>query len=66
MIPAEEIRAARKQAGLSNREAAQLVHVNERTWRRWEAGARQMPANAWELFRIKLKQIRQQDDDSNI
>lgn len=34
---------------------ARLVHVDARTWRRWEAGERTMPEAAWELFLIKTQ-----------
>ena len=50
----DKIRKAREDAGLSSTEAARLVHVSERNWRRWESGDRQMPAAAWELFLIKV------------
>ena len=52
----DKIKAARERAGLSTTDAARLVHVSERNWRRWESGDRQMPAGAWELFNIKLEQ----------
>ena len=50
----DAIRKARKAAGLTQTEAATLVHVGLRTWQMWEAGDRSMPANAWELFCIKV------------
>lgn len=54
-----EIRAARESAGLSQTEAADLVHTTCRTWQQWEAaegttGNRRMHPAFWELFRIKL------------
>lgn len=55
MTPAE-IRQARTDAGLTLREAAALVHVELRTWQRWEAGEREMSAAHWELFQIKVSQ----------
>ena len=54
-----EIRAAREAAGLTQSEAAKLVHANLRAWQRWEADeattetARRMHPGLWELFRIK-------------
>lgn len=51
----EEIKALRKKAGLSIHQAAQLCHVNDRTWGRWEAGDRRMPEGALELFKIKAE-----------
>lgn len=51
-----EIRKQRNRAGLSVAEAARMVCVSDRTWRRWEDGTRTMPEGAWELFQIKLQQ----------
>ena len=54
MHPApNEIRAARINASLTQKEAGALVHAALRTWQDWEAGRRRMPAAAWELFLIK-------------
>ncbi len=50
----EEIRAARKAAGLSQSVAAELVHSKLRTWQQWEAGDRKMHPGLWELFRLKI------------
>lgn len=50
-----EIRQARKQAGLTQSQAAELVHVSAAGWRKWESGAREMHAAFWELFLIKIK-----------
>lgn len=50
----EKIKATRKRYELSPAEAARLVHVDPRSWRRWEDGTRKMPAGAWELFKIKI------------
>lgn len=37
------LRRAQSAAGLTTREAADVVHVHERTWRRWVTGERQCP-----------------------
>lgn len=50
---ADEIRAARDRAGLTQAQAAQLVHALERSWQHWEGGKHAMPPAAWELFKIK-------------
>ena len=53
---AASVRAARKAAGLSARQAAELVGVTTVTWQRWEGKtSRQttIPAACWELFLIK-------------
>ncbi|MCA8003520.1 helix-turn-helix domain-containing protein [Burkholderia metallica] len=54
-IPAEEeIVLVRNAAGLTQREAAALVHTTMRTWRSWEAGERRMHPAIWELFHLKV------------
>ena len=45
-----EIRAAREAAGLTQAAAAALVHVDARTWRRWESGATRMHPAIWDAF----------------
>lgn len=47
------IRAARLNAGLTQTEAATLLHSGIRTWQQWEAGDRAMHPALWELFAIK-------------
>lgn len=51
-----QIAAAREAAGLTQQQAGELVHTDNRTWRRWEAGDRAMHPAFWELFLIKTKQ----------
>lgn len=50
----DEIRAAREAAGLSQTEAAALIHCALRGWQEWEAGNRRMHPAFWELWRIKV------------
>lgn len=51
-----EIRAARLAAGLTQAEAAKLVHAaSYRTWQEWESGRRKMPAAKWELWKMLTK-----------
>lgn len=56
-----EIRAAREAAGLTQAQAAELVHAaSYRTWQNWEADKgdpehRQMGLAEWELFLTKIK-----------
>ena len=53
----EMIRAARVAAGLTQTEAAAVVHrPSYRTWQDWERGRAQMPLDAWELFLLKTNQ----------
>ena len=48
-----DIVACREAAGLTQTQAASLVHGSLRTWQQWEAGDRRMHAGLWELFRLK-------------
>jgi DNA (cytosine-5)-methyltransferase 1 len=55
----DEIRDARHRAGLSQTQAAALVHAALSSWAKWEsvsgdANHRQMPAWTWALFRLQL------------
>ena len=53
----EAIVAARKAAGLTQAEAAAIVHrPSYRTWQDWERGRAKMPLDAWELFLVKTGQ----------
>lgn len=53
-----DVRAAREAAGLTQTEAARLVHSTLRAWQAWETAegesARRMHPGLWELFRLKL------------
>lgn len=51
----DRIQAARAAAGLSQAQCARMLQVAERTWRRWETGAKPMPYAAWELLNIKIR-----------
>lgn len=55
----DEVRAARAALGLTQNQAAALVHVDERTWRKWELGERAMHPAFFELFMIKTGVITQ-------
>lgn len=52
-----EVRAAREAAGLTQAQAAALVHATPRNWQQWEQdegnNVRRMHPALWELFRIK-------------
>lgn len=54
-----EIRAAREEAGLTQSQAAALVHSSPRNWQQWEdqtggQNARRMHPGLWDLFRIRV------------
>lgn len=59
----EEIRQAREAAGLTQTQAAKLVHSPCRTWQNWETRKgstenRAMPLASWELFTIKVERLK--------
>lgn len=53
-----EVRAARDAAGLTQAQAAAVVHADLRSWQKWEGGERTMHVAFWELFLIKTKAVR--------
>ena len=48
----EALAGARLRSGLTQAEAARLISAGTRTWTHWEAGDREMPLNAVELWLI--------------
>lgn len=60
---AEEVRSARVEAGLTQRQAGKMVHTGQKTWAKWETAStkkdnRQIPGAIWELFLIKSLRLR--------
>lgn len=58
-ITPEQIKKLRKRAGLTQTEAAKLIHVQLNAWQRWEAPegsdySRKMSETCLELFCIKI------------
>lgn len=51
----EDIRRARKAAGLTQEAAAKLVYKSTITWKTWESGMYKMAPDTWELFNLKTK-----------
>lgn len=49
----EQVLAARKAAGLTQSQAAELVHATRRAWQLWESGDRRMHPAFFELFEHK-------------
>ena len=49
----DDVLDARLLGELTQKQAAQLLYVEERTWQRWEAGATGMAPAFWELFLLK-------------
>jgi DNA (cytosine-5)-methyltransferase 1 len=56
-ISKEQVRDARKFAGLSTEKAGALVHISGRMWRKYEAGEAPIHLAFWELFLIKTGQV---------
>jgi DNA-binding transcriptional regulator YiaG len=50
-----EIRAARRQAGLTAAQAAAMIFVATRTWQQWESGDRRMHPAFWLCFQLQLQ-----------
>jgi DNA (cytosine-5)-methyltransferase 1 len=53
----DHIRDRRKDAGLKQDEAGELLHTTKRVWSQWERGLRQMHPAFWELFGIKTETL---------
>ena len=47
-----EVRTARDQANLTQREAGRLVSSSRKAWQAWELGTRNMPKSKYDLFLI--------------
>ena len=56
-----EIRTARRDAGLTQTEAAHLIHSTLRTWQDHESGISKMNMASWELFCIAIGKISADD-----
>lgn len=52
----EEVKLAREKAGLTQQQAAEVIHKKILAWQRYESGDRAMDAAYWELFLIKTGQ----------
>ncbi|MFU6379076.1 XRE family transcriptional regulator [Metapseudomonas otitidis] len=56
--PPEQILEARNAAGLTQTQAAELVHATCRRWQEWEAGDYRMHPGLFELFMLKTRQAK--------
>jgi DNA-binding transcriptional regulator YiaG len=54
LIDPRVIKNARLYAGLTQTDAASIIHCKLRAWQQWEAGDRKMHPAFWELFRLKV------------
>ena len=52
-----EIKAAREQVGLTQRQAAELIYMTERAWIKYESGERRLHPQHWESWRYKARLI---------
>jgi len=50
----KKIKKSRKDAGLTQTQAAKLIYKTLRTWQHYESGDREMDYALFELFTIKL------------
>ncbi len=57
MITPTEIKQARTNAGLTQTQAAALIHKSLRAWQQWEGNQRKMDRAFWELFKIKVEEM---------
>lgn len=55
----KQVHAVRYALGLTQEQAAQVVYMDARTWRKWELGERAMLAAVFELFLIKTGVVTQ-------
>ena len=52
----EQVKQARATAGLTQKQAAEVIYKKVLAWQRYESGDRAMDAAYWELFLIKTGQ----------
>ncbi len=55
---AEQIQAAREEAGLTRTQAARLIGTTYTQWLRWEQGTRKMGGSRWFCFQQALEKRR--------
>lgn len=53
-----EIRKARLLAGLTHRQAGALIYRSMRCWQDWEAGARTMDPQLFEIWQHKAERVK--------
>ncbi|OCF98776.1 transcriptional regulator [Gilliamella sp. wkB308] len=54
-IAAEEVKSVREDFGLTQKQCADMVYVDVRTWQKWELGERKMNRAVYQLFCLKTK-----------
>lgn len=53
----DDIKAARRRVGITQTEAANLLHTTCRVWQQWEAGDRKMHAAFYDLFLRRITEF---------
>lgn len=54
----ENIKAAREKLGLTQVRAAEIIGASPVAWQKWEYGERNMPPAKWELWLIKVRDLK--------
>lgn len=52
----DQIVEARRKAGHTQKQAAEVVRVTPRQWQRYESGETRIPWAVWELYLLKTNQ----------
>lgn len=55
---ADDIKDARRKAGITQTVAANLLHTTCRVWQQWEAGDRKMHPAFYDLFLRRSKELK--------
>ena len=54
----QQLKQTRKEAGLTQTQAADVLNKTLRTWQYWESGTVPMDPNLYELFIMKLENMK--------
>jgi DNA-binding transcriptional regulator YiaG len=52
-----EVKQARINAHLNQRQASELIYTSSNTWNRWETGKYEMPLCEWHLFTLLTNEV---------
>jgi transcriptional regulator with XRE-family HTH domain len=61
-ISAKRVKAARSEAGLTQAQAAKIIHTSINNWQNWEQGRYKVAPALYELFLLKTGQAAVDDD----
>lgn len=62
MITSEQIKNKRLEAGLTQRECAELIGYTLNMWQKYESGDAKIKPAIWELFCIKVDRIKKESN----